>query len=57
MSCIWVIFSGRGEMGVCMLAQLSQLTVAVTHVSQVSELVNAYLSLLHRAMKMDIADN
>lgn len=57
MSSLWVVFSGRGEAGVCTLAQLFWLAVATTDVSQISELVNSYTSLLHRAMKMDVADN
>lgn len=35
----------------------SQLTMAVAHLSQISELVNFYLRLLYRAVKKDIADN
>lgn len=42
-------------MGLCVLAQLSQLTVAVNHVVQISELVNFYPSFLHRAVKMNSA--
>lgn len=56
--CLWVVFSGRGVFleGVkfCMLTQLSCVTTAVTQLSQISELVNSYLSLLHRALKMDV---